>query len=129
MNVALIHFQVTSYLNDPDGWGIFFEPVSHGESVSIRLCMPKTIKEKCGFDNLSCAELNGRFMYINANRWFYGSKPSKLTLEDYRQYIISHEIGHILGYEHKKCPCKGCKAPIMMQQTKGIGQCKPNIRV
>ena len=129
LNTALTHFQVTAYLNDPEGWGIFFEPVTQGESVHIRLCMPKVIHDKCGFTNLSCAELGGRFVYLSAHRWFYGASESKLSLENYRQYLISHEIGHILGFEHKKCPCKGCSAPIMMQQTKGIGQCKPNTKV
>lgn len=68
-------------------------------------------------------------MYLNADRWFRGSKASKLTLDNYRQYMVSHEIGHILGFDHKKCPCEGCKAPIMMQQTLGIGKCIPNTKV
>ena len=68
-------------------------------------------------------------MYLNYDRWINGSPASKLDLEDYRQYMVSHEIGHILGKGHKKCPCKGCHAPIMMQQTLGIEQCIPNINV
>jgi hypothetical protein len=92
--------------------------------------MPKTIEKKCGLPtNLSCAELGGRFVFLNASRWFHGSSESKLPLEDYRQYMISHEIGHILGFDHKKCPCIGCKAPIMMQQTLGIGECEPSTSV
>jgi hypothetical protein len=128
-NSTLIHLQVTAYLNDPEGWGIFFEPVMHGESVHIRLCMPHVIKEKCGFDNLSCAELGGRYVFLSAKRWFHGAAASKLPLSEYRQYLVSHEIGHILGHDHKQCPCKGCKAPIMMQQTRGIGDCIPNTKV
>jgi hypothetical protein len=120
-------------LNDPDGWatyGYFFEPVEHNESVLIRLSSPSTIKNVCGLpDNLSCAEMGGRYMYLNSNRWFYGSKESQLSLAQYRQYMVSHEIGHILGNGHKKCPCKGCDAPIMMQQTLGIGECRPNTHV
>uniref|UniRef100_A0A6C0JNM8 DUF3152 domain-containing protein n=1 Tax=viral metagenome TaxID=1070528 RepID=A0A6C0JNM8_9ZZZZ len=128
-----ISYSIGAYLNDPNGWakhGYFFEPVDSEEQVLIRLCMASTVKKICGSsENLSCAELGGRFMYLNADRWFHGASASKLSLQDYRQYMVSHEIGHILGYDHKKCPCKNCPAPIMMQQTKGIGECKPNTHV
>ena len=124
---------VTIYLNDPDGWnskGYSFEPVNVNEDVLIRLSTPTTIDKYCGLTkNLSCAELGGKNMYLNAYRWFHGASESKLALEDYRQYMVSHEIGHILGFNHKKCPCPNCKAPIMMQQTLGIGKCIPNTKI
>jgi hypothetical protein len=129
-NTKDVEFLILAYLNDPDGWGYKFLPVSSNEDVHIRLSSSKTIKSICGLpQNLSCAELGGKHMYLNAERWFHGSSKSKLKLEDYRQYMVSHEMGHILGYDHKKCPCKGCLAPIMMQQTLGIGQCHPNTKV
>jgi hypothetical protein len=132
-NPAQIEFYVVIYLNDPDGWsrkGYFFMPVaSHGD-VSIRLSSPETIEKKCALPKgLSCAELGGKHMYLNADRWFHGASKSKLSLDNYRQYMVSHEIGHILGFDHSECPCIGCPAPIMMQQTLGIGQCKPSTKV
>lgn len=124
---------VMAYLNSPDGWtqdGYVFNISEKNASVDIRLSSQTTIRKKCGFTGkLSCAELGGRHMYLNADRWFRGSKSSKLSLDNYRQYMISHEIGHILGEGHTKCPCKGCHAPIMMQQTRGIGECIPNTNV
>jgi hypothetical protein len=126
-------FYVMCYLNSPDGWsqdGYFFEPVKYNPKVIIRLSLSDTIAKQCGLSGeLSCAELGGKHMYLNAKRWFEGSKESKLNLEDYRQYMLSHEMGHILGKGHTYCRCKGCHAPIMMQQTKGIGQCIPNTNV
>jgi hypothetical protein len=123
-----------SYLNSPDGWsqdGYFFEPASKDKaSVIIRLSSSKTITESCGLsNNLSCAELHGKNMYLSAERWFHGAKASKLELSDYRQYMVSHEMGHILGKEHVKCPGKGHLAPIMLQHTLGIGECIPNTNV
>lgn len=126
-------FYMLAYLNDPDGWnskGYIFEQVNGHEDILIRLSSPKTITNKCGLpNNLSCAEMNGKHVYLNADRWVRGSKKSKLSLDDYRQYMVSHEIGHILGFDHEHCPCVGCKAPIMMQQTLGIGKCNPNTKV
>lgn len=128
-----IEFYIVAYLNDPDGWskkGYFFEPVNQNHHVLIRLVSPSVIEKQCGLPkDLSCAELGGKHMYLNADRWFHGSKESKLDLENYRQYMVSHEIGHILGHDHEQCPCVGCKAPIMLQQTLGIGKCIPNIKV
>ena len=128
-----IEFYITAYLNDPDGWsvkGYSFEPVSSNEDVLIRISSPSTIEKQCGLPrNLSCAELGGKHMYLNADRWVHGCKASKLNLDNYRQYMVSHEIGHILGFDHEVCPCPGCKAPIMMQQTLGIGKCIPNTKI
>jgi hypothetical protein len=130
---AQFSFYLMVYLNSPDGWsqdGWYFEPAHSNPDVLIHLSTPEFIEKTCGLsDNLSCAELGGKHMYLNYDRWIHGSPASKLDLEDYRQYMVSHEIGHILGKGHKKCPCKGCHAPIMMQQTLGIEQCIPNINV
>jgi len=123
--------QVHTLLNDPHGWTKFGYRFSLGSkpNVRIRLSSPATIQAICGDGSLSCAELGGRNMYLNADRWMHGSPASKLPLKKYRQYMVSHEIGHILGYDHTGCPCAGCLAPIMMQQTKGIGKCRPNTSV
>lgn len=122
--------ELALYLKDPHGWGKSFKRVKEG-GIAIRLSSPATINEACGKDlrNLSCAELGGKHMYLNAMRWSHGASESKLELHDYRQYMVSHEMGHILGHEHVDCPGRGHPAPIMMQQTLGIGECTPSTRV
>jgi hypothetical protein len=129
-----IDMHIMIYLNSPNGWnqdGYTFEPAEKvSAKVWIRLSSSETIEQVCGFsNNLSCAELGGRNMYLNAERWFHGAPESKLDLENYREYMVSHEMGHILGKVHEKCPGKGKKAPIMLQQTLGIGECIPNTNV
>jgi hypothetical protein len=126
-------FYAITYLNDPEGWskkGYSFEGVSYNQDVTLHLSSQSTIDGECGLDGkLSCAEFKGKTIWLNADRWYRGASKSKLSLDDYRQYMISHEMGHILGYEHTNCPGPGAPAPIMMQQTKGIGKCTPNTRI
>ncbi len=128
------HFadEVAAYLSDPDGWvseGYTFVRTSTPDVV-IHLASPETLATNgCRDATLSCAELNGTHMYLNADRWTKGAPPSKLVLKDYRQYMVTHEMGHILGYDHVKCPGRGEPAPLMMQQTLGIGDCKPNTKL
>jgi hypothetical protein len=122
--------EVAIYLADPDGWAqhhTFVETPDSGKH--IRLCEPTTLKaEGCMDDALSCAILGGDKIWLNYARWMKGAAPSKLPLERYRQYMVSHEMGHSLGYDHAKCPGKG-PAPVMMQQTLGIGACTPNTAI
>lgn len=119
--------EVAIYLADPNGWeghGYRFQEAENG--VLIRLSSPKTIGTICKDSDLSCAELGGKNMYVNASRWMKGSVASKLPLEEYRQYIVTHEMGHILGFDHVGCPGRGLAAPLMMQQTLGLKGCRPN---
>jgi hypothetical protein len=126
--------EIEIYLSDPDGWesmGYEFVRVETNPNVHIRLSSPSTMLHEsgCKRDDLSCAELNGRRMFLNAHRWTAGSKKSGQDLDGYRQYLVSHEMGHILGHDHVKCPGPGQPAPIMMQQTLGIETCRPNTKL
>lgn len=123
--------EVTIYLQDPDGWARFHQFVyaPTGPAKLIRLCSKRAIREAgCVEDELSCAILGGTSIWLNADRWIHGAPKSKLPLVEYRQYMVSHEMGHSLGYDHAKCPGSG-PVPVMVQQTRGIGSCQPNTKV
>ena len=123
--------EVAIYLADPEGWAQWYTFVyaSKGPAKLIRLSSPSSLREEgCKDDTLSCAILGGSMIWLNIDRWMHGSPASRLPLDRYRQYMVSHEMGHSLGYDHAKCPGSG-PAPVMMQQTLGIGTCSPNTKV
>ena len=119
-------------LSDPNGWeskGYRFSQVKRNPQVVIHLTSKAGLRKVGCDDNLSCAELGGHHIRINADNWKHGSAKSGQSLDGYRQYVISHEMGHILGQGHAKCPGKGHLAPIMIQQTLGLHGCLPNTNV
>lgn len=67
---------------------------------------------------------------LNGDRWFGGSPYWPGPLEDYRRMLTNHEVGHAMLLHHTECPRDGARAPIMMQQSKGMNlngnTCRPN---
>jgi len=63
-------------------------------------------------------------VYINAQLWINGVPESGLSLNRYREYVINHEFGHALGYDHQKCNDANEICPVMYQSTRGCPQNK-----
>lgn len=125
--------EIEVYLADPDGWvsrGYTFEASPKGK-VQIHLSSPNTLLANgCPSRELSCAEFKGTHLRLNADLWDGVIRnKSKLQLKDYRQYMVTHEMGHILGFDHVNCPGANHPAPLMMQQTLGISVCAPNTKL
>lgn len=140
------HFRNTVHktLNDPRSWGIPFYDVPlelllqfpKEQGFIIRLTPAPELNIKYSeFEDrqLSVANLNQRVIDINRCRWTEACpNQSHLPLEQYRQYVIQHEVGHMMGKLHPdvhNSPNQKA-APIMMQQTLGIStknhQYEPN---
>ena len=92
----------------------------------LRFSSNSTIRKTCNFLGLSCAYMNENIIYFNSDRWLKGAKKSGLALNDYRRYMIYHEIGHLLGRGHSTCSCDGCLRNIMIQATVANDNCIPN---
>lgn len=120
--------EVHRTLNDPRGWGRFRRVDGPPVRVRVALSSPRLTDHEClplrtGGD-LSC--WNGSRSVINARRWAEGVPQYEGDLAAYRRYLINHEVGHALGHRHVSCPGRGRPAPVMMQQSKSLGGCRPN---
>lgn len=124
--------EVEMILSSQWGWtaadGISLQRAAEGADIVVTLATPPTVDMLChplqtqGL--VSCAREQRAI--INLDRWLLGADPSELDPAAYRRYLISHEVGHTLGHTHVGCPAPGEPAPVMMQQTHGIGECAPN---
>jgi ssRNA-specific RNase YbeY (16S rRNA maturation enzyme) len=109
-------------------WRFALVSSSRKADVHVYLATPTTTDKLCAplltRGDVSCQ--NGRSVVLNAERWAFGAKAYGKDVQAYRRYLVNHEFGHALGYGHVGCPAKGRRAPVMMQQTKGVGGCRAN---
>jgi hypothetical protein len=68
----------------------------------------------------------GPNVVINLTRWTQGIPPYAGQLDGYRHAVVSHEVGHFLGFLHMACPGEGQPAPVMQPQFYGMNGCLPN---
>jgi hypothetical protein len=100
----------------------------------VRLATPGTAADLCAAVGLgiywhgepytSCQA--GQQAVINLSRYLKSIPDYGAPLMAYQQYAINHEVGHVLGHNHEKCPGAGQPAPVMQQQTFGLLGCVAN---
>ncbi len=129
---AAVAAQVQRTLTDPRGW----QPIEHvafvrtpgPASFELILASPTMVDRLCypldTVGELSCR--NGNRVILNAKRWVDAVPWYRGHLDDYRAYLVNHEVGHRLGHGHKGCPAPGAPAPVMVQQSKSLYGCAPN---
>ncbi|MEX2276032.1 MAG: DUF3152 domain-containing protein [Actinomycetota bacterium] len=125
--------RVEEILSDRRGWiggrGVALRRVSSGPvSFRVTLARPRTTDRLCAplqTAGIYSCYMNGRSV-LNAMRWRRGATAYHRDLEGYRTYLVNHEVGHALGHGHAFCRATRRKAPVMMQQTKGVRPCEPN---
>jgi hypothetical protein len=124
---------VGEILFDTRSWGargeVAFRRVdTAGSDIQVILASPAKTDQLCYPLNtggvLSCRV--GSRVVLNALRWEVGVAPFGADLRGYQGYLVNHEVGHALGQGHRSCPAAGAPAPVMMQQSKGVGSCLPN---
>ncbi len=132
-DVSDVEEVVVSTLTDPRGWQrAGFSLVRSADAPYVivlaepdevdRLCLPY---ETYGL--YSCQ--NGPVVALNADRWRTATPQWTGDLATYRQMLVNHEFGHLLGQRHPprpQCPVPGEPALVMSQQSTELDGCLPN---
>jgi hypothetical protein len=129
---------VESTLGDPRSWGnggrMSFQRVGAPEAATgqfdfkVSLVSPGHMETYCpgvGTGGYTSCRYGDRAV-VNLARWATAVPDYEGDVATYRQYVVNHEVGHVLGNGHEPCPGTGQLAPVMQQQTLGLEGCLKN---
>ncbi|MDQ2624276.1 MAG: DUF3152 domain-containing protein [Actinomycetota bacterium] len=122
---------VMTILNDEQGWGyegtVTFARVEGEADMRVVLASPAKVDEMCAPLDTAGKYSCGRYGHaaINYTRWVEATEEFASRTQ-YRQYVVNHEVGHLLGKQHVSCTGPGELAPIMQQQSIRVAPCEPN---
>jgi hypothetical protein len=136
LDLHAVEAEVSRILSDPRSWtadgSVRLQRIGAPALARVRVVVarPSTVDAYCGAVGLrtggSASCWDGRRAMLNLARWQGGVSPFHLDLTVYRQYLVNHEVGHGLGHGHERCAGPGRLAPVMQQQTGGLGVCRAN---
>jgi hypothetical protein len=123
---------VMTTLNDPRGWGgdssMSFARTDGPAELTVVLASPTLVDALCApldtNGQVSCGT-RGRAV-LNLRRWVEATQEQVGQKTAYRQYLVNHEVGHLLGHGHESCPGPGQVSPVMQQQSYSAAPCVPN---
>lgn len=123
---------VMATLNDPRGWGgdgsLSFARTDGDAEIRVLLASPSTVDDLCAplrtDGEVSCGRAG--HAALNLRRWVEATPEYAPDKALYRQYLVNHEVGHLLGHAHERCPGAGQVAPVMQQQSYRVAPCTPN---
>ncbi len=117
------------------GWtargGRALQRVAEPDQAQIRIILasPQQVDDYCGDAGLDTSGLyscwDGAHTMLNSDRWFHATAEFT-DLAVYREYLVNHEFGHGLGYDHEYCPGPDEVAPVMQQQSISLQGCRSN---
>lgn len=124
--------QVRETLDDDQGWirlGVRFVEVDSSSDVVVVLSEASHLP----MFSVGCTAYYsctvGSYVIANQTRWLDATDPwnaSGGNLRDYRHMVINHEMGHWLGHPHATCGGADQLAPLMMQQSTSLDECRFN---
>lgn len=139
LDMTAIAATIEATLSDPRSWtgdGAFSLQRVDSGPVDFRITITSsiTVRGLCGYEQqieTSCFDPRSGRVVLNDSRWVRGAMAYANDIDTYRVYMVNHESGHALGFEHVYTCLPSGKAPIMMQQTITVqaenGQmCQPN---
>jgi hypothetical protein len=131
---ALVGFaaDVARTLADERGWQRARYLLVHDATApyAVVLAEPDDAQELCRpydvYRRYSCQ--NGPVVVLNAERWRTATPQWTGDLPTYREMLVNHEFGHLLGMRHPavQCPRPGEPAAVMAQQSTELDGCLPN---
>lgn len=122
--------QIAAVLNDPRSWAgsgsVRFASVADvtKASIIISLASPGTAAKSCTIASGTC--LVGTEVVIDAVAWKNTAATYAGNAGNWRNYLVNHGVGTLLGKKPATCTKAGKPAPVMLAQQVALGGCTPN---